>query len=74
MIFIQTTKDFADVMGLHIQNGTLQHLRTPIAIHIQADGDELERIRDTFDNIPMPKTRVVTWTGEMATFIGMHLC
>lgn len=41
---------------------------------IQADGDELERIRDQFSNLPIPKSRrVVRWSGETAAFIAMNL-
>lgn len=36
---------------------------------VQADGDELEYIRNKFTNIPMTNGRVVRWHGEMARFI-----
>lgn len=36
-------------------------------VRIQADGDELELIKNSFTNIPIPmKKRVVKWFGEMA--------
>lgn len=41
---------------------------------IQADGDELELIRETFDNIPIHKDRPIQrWVGDMATFIAMNI-
>ena len=43
-------------------------------VHLRADGDELEAIRDQFSNIPMHRTaRVVRWEGDMAAFIAMNL-
>jgi hypothetical protein len=43
-------------------------------ISIQADGDELEAIRQQFSNLPISNTRrVVRWTGEMAAFIAMNI-
>jgi len=36
---------------------------------IQADGDELELIRNQFTGIPITTTRVVRWRGETAGFI-----
>ena len=41
--------------------------------HVQADGDELELIRDKLSNIPMADRRVVKWYGEDARFIIMNL-
>lgn len=43
-------------------------------VRIQADGDELELIKNSFTNIPIPtKKRVVQWFGEMAQFIFANL-
>jgi len=42
-------------------------------VHLQADGDELEAIRQQFTGIPMHSGRVVRWRGEMAAFIAMNL-
>ena len=43
-------------------------------VRLQADGHELEAIRDQFTNIPIHRTsRVVRWSGEMAAFIAMNL-
>ena len=41
---------------------------------VQADGDELEVIRQQFDGLPFHKTaRVQTWHGDFAKFIIKHL-
>ena len=40
---------------------------------IQADGHELELIRDSFLNLPMSKGRVVSWRGPLAQFIFDNL-
>lgn len=42
-------------------------------ISLQADGHELEAIREQFTGIPMHKGRVVEWFGDTAAFIAMHL-
>ena len=38
-------------------------------LKVQADGHELEKIREQFSNIPMTNNRVVYWSGETAKFI-----
>lgn len=57
---------------LHFDDGSalidLKHENFKVT-SVQADGDELEAIKDTFTNIPMSKNRVVRWDGEMASFI-----
>lgn len=63
---------------LHVgEKGSLKQHQVPFEMKvraIQADGDELERIRSTFSGIPMPAgCRVVRWEGEMANFIAKHL-
>jgi len=41
---------------------------------VQADGDELLYIQNSFNNIPYhKKARVQSWTGEIAKFIANHL-
>ena len=40
---------------------------------VQADGHELEKIRQQFQNIPMTNNRVVRWTGNHARFIIENL-
>ena len=40
---------------------------------VQADGHELEHIRDNFMNLPTANRRVVRWHGEMAKFIVGNL-
>lgn len=57
------------------------HVNTPLpsfgsrdsVVHLQADGDELEAIREQFTGIPMHRGRIVTWRGEIASFIFAHL-
>jgi hypothetical protein len=39
---------------------------------LQADGDELEAIREQFTGIPMHNGRVVEWFGDTAKFIARH--
>lgn len=38
-------------------------------LEIQADGDELEYIRDNFPGLVIPAKSVVNWYGDMAKFI-----
>ena len=40
---------------------------------VQADGDELEKIREQFTNIRMTTNRVVFWKDEDAQFIVDNL-
>jgi hypothetical protein len=40
---------------------------------VQADGDELEKIKQQFSNLRMTTNRVVFWTGEDAQFIVDNL-
>jgi len=43
-------------------------------IEVQADGHELQRIRDTFGNLPMKHgASVICWKGDLAQFIYDHL-
>ena len=42
-------------------------------IEIQADGDELEYIKNNFTNIPYSNKRVVNWKGDIAKFIVRNL-
>lgn len=43
-------------------------------VEIQADGHELEYIRQNFKNLPdATHKRVVSWKGDMAQFIYDHL-
>jgi hypothetical protein len=39
---------------------------------VQADGDELEYIRNEFSNLRMSRGRVVTWFGDDARFIAQN--
>lgn len=48
------------------------HLTTTEEVY--ADGDELEWIKESFDNIPFHKiNRVQNWSGDMARFIASNL-
>lgn len=42
-------------------------------LEIQADGDELEAIREQFPSLVIPKHAVVRWYGDMAKFIVGNL-
>ena len=42
-------------------------------ISLQANGDELNAIKDQFSNIPMTKHAAVRWTGNLAAFIAVNL-
>ena len=42
-------------------------------ILLQADGDELDFIRNRFDNIPISKGNICCWRGSMADFIYRNL-
>lgn len=44
-----------------------------VELAVQADGDELEKIRRQFQNIPMTNNLVVRWYGETARFIFENL-
>jgi len=45
-----------------------------LVIGVQADCDELEFIRDHFNNLPIPNNkRVVSWYGDLAKFIVANL-
>ena len=43
-------------------------------IEIQADGHELNLIRQNFKNLPDCDKAVVSWKGDWAQFIYDHLC
>ena len=40
---------------------------------VQADGDELDRIKKHFTNLPMTTARVVRWYGDDAKFIAGNI-
>lgn len=44
-----------------------------VDLSVQADGDELEKIKQQLTYIPMHNGRVVRWTGETARFIVNNL-
>ena len=37
---------------------------------VQADGEELEWVKENIQNIPMAKNRVLCWYGDHAKFIA----
>lgn len=52
-----------------IREIVLNHFGNLDNLQFQADGHELEIVRDQFQNIPMTKNRVVRWNGQTAQFI-----
>lgn len=42
-------------------------------ISFQADGDELEMVRQQFSNVPITKGNSCIWIGELAGFIFRNL-
>jgi hypothetical protein len=79
MMFIERTNALGQVMstGVHIGenlNAEWTHPRErEESVWVQADGDELDTIKQRFDNIPMSSGRVVQWDGDIASFILMNL-
>jgi hypothetical protein len=58
----------------HVGAGNIRDTFEFVFIHrVQADGHELEKIKEQFPNIRMATNRVVSWTGEDAMFIIKHL-
>ncbi len=47
--------------------------RVAQVIEVQADGDELGHIANTFTNVPMAKKNTVRWHGDIAKFIAQNL-
>jgi hypothetical protein len=61
-------------VGWHIR----EHLdvgyhEVPLVEEVQADGDELELVREICQNIPMTNGHVVRWFGDTAKFIVASL-
>lgn len=77
VLFVTVNKGNRDMQDFdcHIHDKGLTIPRTVASdvIELQADGHELEYIRERFQNIPMHKGRVVRWKGEMAKFIAINL-
>ena len=44
-----------------------------IVVLLQADGDELDKIRARFNDVPITKGNICTWRNEMAQFIYDNL-
>lgn len=42
-------------------------------VEVQADGDELEFIKESFTNIPFSVRNHIIWKGEFARFIAENL-
>jgi hypothetical protein len=47
--------------------------KTNCIAEVQADCDELEYIGEKFPNIPIAKSLVVCWIGDLARFIARNL-
>lgn len=43
--------------------------REDTRLEVQADGHELQRILDSFENIPRSRKPVMVWSGDFARFI-----
>ncbi len=61
-------KPMSDSNDYHFLKSLAQQFDTGF-FEVQADGDELEKIRRNFSNIPMSSARVVRWHGDIARFI-----
>ena len=82
MLYITYKVDFPKACGgavvkeYHVgdfPNQTEMNKRGYFVHRIKADGDELGYIECKFSNIPMCRSRVVIWFGEMAKFIAHNL-
>jgi hypothetical protein len=75
MALFYTANGIAKDVELHIGNtkGAQEMKRIGTAVSsLQADGDELDAIREQFTGIRMHEGRVVEWFGDDAAFIAMH--
>lgn len=61
------------ITGWHIGETLPLDLRKEKVSHIQANGDELEWIEDTFLGIPKVKKRVVIYTQPFAELIFANM-
>ena len=50
-----------------------RHFGDGASLIVQADGDELEKIRKNFTSLPMTNARVVRWHGDFAKFIVANI-
>ena len=65
-------------MSFHVGDGSIfesvsRNFGDNTKLIVQADGDELEIIRDNFTNLPMTDKRVVRWHGDFAWFIVANI-
>lgn len=66
-----TTRD--EVTPWHIGEST-KVTYCDVIVAVQADGEELDYIRNNFSNLPMREGHhAVVWEGELATFIARNL-
>ena len=59
-----------------VESTTHVHCPCPVkpedVTEVQADGDELELIRNEMSGIPMSRGRIVRWFGDDAKFIAAN--
>lgn len=55
------------------QSMPIAYANVPLVREIQADNDELDRIRRQISNVPTCNQRVVRWFGDDARFIVANL-
>ena len=67
--------DYNEPVVFHVGSGKhLSRLPQPASFYeVQADGEELEKIREQFTNIRMTTNRVVLWKDVDAQFIVDNL-
>lgn len=57
----------------HLGDKKVHDIKVSLIREVQADGDELNEIRDHMSNIPMSNKRTITWFGDMAKFIAVNI-
>jgi hypothetical protein len=74
-LYVKFYEDDHNEVVFHVGSGKLPSRLPQHAIfyEVQADGDELEKIREQFTNIRMTTNRVVFWKDEDAQFIVDNL-
>lgn len=69
---IHGTKETYKYQEWHVGE-KVSHIFHPHILCIQADGDELEYLKQKLTGIPFYPGRIVTWYGDMARFIYCFL-
>jgi hypothetical protein len=72
VVYNEGTAEFAEA-EFHVGGKDRKIVYETSITRIQADGDELEAIREQFTGIPMSTARVVVWYGEMSRFIAGNI-